>query len=558
MIIFSFSKLPEGILTAICYNRKKLLPNQYLRGLTLITYIAYFTISLTLITLGIYSTVILTKNGRLPHTQALTFYLGFSIVWLVIDIFGITSQQNSFKLVMDTMAIAAQLLSIGASVLFIFQYLSPGKKTNGLFYTLIGLVSFFFILRLTNPLHQLFYQSTSFEKVGPFFLLVPIRGYAYNVLIGIFALWLGYIFFYVMTRKAIYQRVFYSQLSVTLYLSIAFLVMTMLTGFNILMTKLPILSLFNILPGIFFCLFTFTNNLLHLQPVAQENPLQELKDGVMSFSGEGIIVDLNLEMCRIIQKPWKRLAGKNVQEVFPEFTKKLEEVGLFPTNTNDSRQLISHFVFDNGEKHFDTYVYFTNRYIKATLHDVTNFVSDAKNTRSLAAHDPLTGIYNRRQSEKSIKDLLQDKKVGDTPYCFVVFDIDFFKQINDRFGHQTGDLILKEITSVFNDSIRPSDVFGRFGGDEFILLLHAVSPDQAEGILNRIQDTIRSHPFLSEDGDVVRPTISIGAITATTAAQLPYDDLFFMADEALYHAKEQGRDRVIVRHHTPFTKTTYL
>jgi len=524
----------------------------------LIAYIAYFTISLTLIILGIYSIIILIKNGSLPHIQALAFYLGFSILWLVIDVFAITSQEASFKLAVDSMAVAAQLLSLSASVLFIYQYLTPGKKPTILFYCLIGLGSFFFILRLTNPLHQLFYLTTNFEKVGPFLLLVPERGVSYSVLTGAYALWLGYIFFYVMTRKAVYQRIFYFQLSITLYLSIAFLVLTMLTAFNMPIVKLPLLSLFNILPGLFFSFFTINNNLIQLQPVAQENPLEELKDGIMSFSGEGIIVDLNPQMCRIIQKPWKKLAGKNIQEVFPEFSAKLEEVGLFPTTTSDSRRLISHFVFENGDKHFDTYVYFTNRYIKATLHDVTNLVSNVRKTSSLAAHDPLTGIFNRRHSVNSIKQRLQNKEYADTPYCFVVFDIDFFKQINDRFGHQTGDLILKEITSVFNDSIRPADIFGRFGGDEFILLLHEVSPDQAEMILHRIQDTIRSHPFLSEDGDVVRPTISIGAITATTAAELPYDDLFFMADEALYHAKEQGRDRVVVRRHTPFSKTSYL
>lgn len=524
----------------------------------MIAYIIYFTFALTLTILGIYSSIILLRTARLPHIKPLVYYLGLSVLWILIDTVSVTGQKETLLLIIDTFSFIVQLAAMIAFALFLYQYLSLGKGYTTLIYCLIGLASFFLILRLTNPLHHLFYASIQYEMVGPFLQILPTRGLGYSLLTGFIALGLGYFFFFIMTRKVLYQRVFYSQLSVTLYIAIGFMAFNVLTAVNIQWIKLPVMAQIWILPGLYFFFFSLYHNLLNLQPIASQNPLEELQLGVISFSGDGIIVDLNNQMCRIIRKPWKRVAGKNLQDIFPEFTVKLEELGLYPTSTNDSRQVISHFVLDLGDAHYDTAVYFTNQYSKATFHDVTSLVTRAEHSSTLAARDPLTGIFNRRESEQNIKERLQSKEYGDTPYCFVVFDIDFFKQINDKFGHQTGDLILKEITTVFNDSIRPADIFGRFGGDEFILLLHQVTPSQAEAILNRIQDTIRSHPFLSEDGDVVRPTISIGAITATTAAELPYDDVFFMADEALYRAKEQGRDTVVVRRHTPFTKATYL
>lgn len=525
----------------------------------MITYLIYLTISLSLIIIGGYCIVILVKKGKASHIKPLVFYLGLSLLWVLLDSIEATVQNESLLLFLDGMENTIGILSMGSFGLFLYQYLSSrGKKGNTIFYVIIGITSFFLILRLTNPLHSLYYKEITFQQVGLFLQIVPIRGIGFSVHTVLYALIVTFAMFYVMTHRSAYQRVFHRQLSFTLNSMLAFLIYDMLTAMNIPLMKIPILGHLAIIPGIVFCLYTFQHNLIHLQPIASQNLLDEIKDGILSFSGDGIIVDLNNTMSKIISKPWKKIAGHTLEEIIPELYSKLEEVGLFPTNTRDSRQTASRFLFHYKQFSFDTHVYFTNRYVKVTMHDVTQLVKNVKTTSTLAAQDPLTGIYNRRYSEQSIKERLQNKEYGDVPYCFVVFDIDYFKQINDNFGHQTGDIILKEIALLFKESIRPADIFGRFGGDEFILLLHQVTTEQAKVILDRIQDNIKSHPFLSEDGQVVRPTISVGAITATTAAELPYNDLFFMADEALYQAKEKGRDQIVVRHHTPFSNATYL
>jgi len=181
------------------------------------------------------------------------------------------------------------------------------------------------------------------------------------------------------------------------------------------------------------------------------------------------------------------------------------------------------------------------------MHDITPLLKTMKNTSQLASTDPLTGIFNRRFSESVIQARLADEKFINTSYCFVVFDIDHFKNVNDQYGHQTGDDILREITDIFRQSIRPSDIFGRYGGDEFILFLPNVTESQSWTILNRVHDSINHHKFQTENGRIIQTSVSIGAILAGYSAGLHYQDVFFMADEALYQAKEKGRNQICLR-----------
>ena len=480
------------------------------------------------------------------------------MVWILVDSISVPINNENWLLFFDGVTQTISILTMGLFSLFLYQYLTQGKNFQTLFYVVIGTTSFFLILRLTNPLHHLYYREINFLNVGPALRMLPIYGPFFSAHTVIFSLVLSFALFFVMTRRYAYQRILHFQLTITLYAMSFFLIYHMLTAINVPLIKLPLLSHFAILPSLIFCMFAIQYDLLNLQPVAVENPLEELKDGIISFSGDGIVVDLNNQMCRIIRKPWNKVAGKNLEDVFPDLYAKLEETGLYPTDQEDTRRKVSHFVFDLGTAHYDTVVYFTSTYIKVTMHDITELVENFKTNRNLASRDPLTGIFNRRQGEQAIKDRLKNEEFGDISYCFVVFDIDYFKQINDQFGHQTGDLILKEIAQVFTHSIRPSDIFGRFGGDEFIVYLHMVKPELAKTILERIQESIRTHTFLSDDGEVVKPTLSIGAITSSTGLKLSYDDLFLMADEALYEAKEKGRDQVVVRHHTPFSNAAYL
>jgi diguanylate cyclase (GGDEF)-like protein len=164
--------------------------------------------------------------------------------------------------------------------------------------------------------------------------------------------------------------------------------------------------------------------------------------------------------------------------------------------------------------------------------------------RRAATYDALTGILNRRAFlDLAEREMARARRSG-APYALLVMDIDYFKQVNDTFGHQAGDAVLKAITMAITGSLRQVDLFGRFGGEEFCILLPETREDAARVVAERICATIADLQ-VAHDGNVISTTVSIGVAEGTTATKA-FDSIVADADLALYRAKESGRNRVIV------------
>jgi diguanylate cyclase (GGDEF)-like protein len=170
---------------------------------------------------------------------------------------------------------------------------------------------------------------------------------------------------------------------------------------------------------------------------------------------------------------------------------------------------------------------------------------------TMATTDPLTGVSNRRQLLERIEQhfaLLQRtaeairKNIG---LGFVMIDVDFFKQINDTYGHLAGDSILQELATHINLELRPYDVFGRYGGEEFLIVLPNTLAEEAERIAERLITTVRGHAFMWNNSPV-HITLSAG-VTWTDAAKDSLDDVLSKVDSLLYEAKERGRNQVVFR-----------
>ena len=162
--------------------------------------------------------------------------------------------------------------------------------------------------------------------------------------------------------------------------------------------------------------------------------------------------------------------------------------------------------------------------------------------QSLAYRDQLTGIANRRGVADGFAQLRRGAK-PEARLATLLIDIDRFKDINDRFGHQAGDEVAAEMARRINTVLRPADICGRWGGDEFIVLFS----DLGSRPLKLIADAVKrglSQPVTLKDGRSVLVTVSIGACLAEPGETL--EQVADMADAALYHAKEDGRDRVVV------------
>lgn len=165
--------------------------------------------------------------------------------------------------------------------------------------------------------------------------------------------------------------------------------------------------------------------------------------------------------------------------------------------------------------------------------------------RMVAERDDLTGVDSRSHFMKRAEALLQRAHVDETPFCLFMIDVDHFKRINDTWGHTHGDLILTKIAEVCEQSLRPSDIIGRFGGEEFVVALPHTSPYDAQVVAERLKHNVAALPLDEEMSDL-RLSVTIG-IAAACAEYADLDALIMQADKMLYAGKRGGRNQVVMR-----------
>jgi diguanylate cyclase (GGDEF)-like protein len=165
-------------------------------------------------------------------------------------------------------------------------------------------------------------------------------------------------------------------------------------------------------------------------------------------------------------------------------------------------------------------------------------------TQRLAVTDSLTGLFNRRHFfERGNLEIRRSRRTHQ-PLTMIMIDIDFFKTVNDRFGHLVGDQILQGIAGLMQQSLRDIDLFARYGGDEFVILLPDTPIQGAQMVAERLRKAISHVPLVQAD-EPVWVTISLGmAMLRPDCKEL--ECLLTRSDQALYFAKEHGRDRVAV------------
>ena len=157
--------------------------------------------------------------------------------------------------------------------------------------------------------------------------------------------------------------------------------------------------------------------------------------------------------------------------------------------------------------------------------------------------DPLTGLHNLRYINARLQEALAEFHRGGQPFCVIMLDIDFFKAVNDQWGHPAGDRVLKQFAQRLREETRKSDTLARIGGEEFLIMLNDVNLQQAALIAEGLRAHIAATPFDLGNRNSQRITASIG-ICQTSAAIRDVSQLFAHVDLALYQAKSQGRDRV--------------
>lgn len=162
-----------------------------------------------------------------------------------------------------------------------------------------------------------------------------------------------------------------------------------------------------------------------------------------------------------------------------------------------------------------------------------------------AEHDALTGVYNRGYFQKELDPCFAHSKYKKEELCCILVDLDYFKRVNDNFGHAVGDMVLIKFAEILKKNRRSSDIAARYGGEEFVLLLPDTSLAESKAIAEQLHRAAEG--FIYSDGSTeLQVTISLGVASLQDHKPENPDRLLIMADEALYAAKAHGRNRVAV------------
>lgn len=165
-----------------------------------------------------------------------------------------------------------------------------------------------------------------------------------------------------------------------------------------------------------------------------------------------------------------------------------------------------------------------------------------RSLRAIVEQDPLTELFNRRSADRKLKQIVKKSETQDTPYSIAMGDIDFFKNVNDTYGHDAGDMVLKSVAEVLRANMRNSGFVSRWGGEEFLLVFDHDGEECARQVLEKILDEIRAMEVSYEE-KVIRVTMTFGI--AQGHSSVPSENTIKKADDKLYVGKQTGRNRII-------------
>jgi diguanylate cyclase (GGDEF)-like protein len=295
----------------------------------------------------------------------------------------------------------------------------------------------------------------------------------------------------------------------------------------------------------------FRFRLFDLSPVVHENVFEGMRDGVMVFDTKLRLIGVNPSMKSIFPEIDPERIGEEAGQLLKAHPEILALLADSAQGRGGPRSVDVQIGGGGRAGHYeaDTSDMVDRRGRKLgvilTMTDISARIELLGRVNQLASMDPLTGARNRRSFlELAGREFDRAKRYG-SPLAFVILDLDHFKSVNDTYGHQMGDKVLAAAAAACESQLRSSDLFCRFGGEEFLALLPGSLAEAAAYIAERLRSAVSELSFELPGGGVLKISASLGLSCRDTLKDESFDDLLGEADRALYRAKDSGRDRVV-------------
>jgi diguanylate cyclase (GGDEF)-like protein len=432
-------------------------------------------------------------------------------------------------------------------IILSLQYTGHEKVINSrikLTFFIIPIITLLMIT--TNNQHHLFYIHTYIDSTSlHYFGMKPGLWYWVNILYGAIAIITGDTIYLVTLIKS--APIFRKQLAIIFFGSLIPLVIFLifLIGDNPSVLDLNVFS--SILSTPLFMLAIFKYKFLGIIPINRDKVFEGIKDGIIVLDNQYNIIDYNISSQQIFHEISRKVLGASSELVFGNYPAMMECIKNSPEtdtqlhiNKNESSNyynVVASDIYSNERQFIGKAIF---------IKDITKQYLLLEKLNKYATIDDLTGAYNSRYFMELSEVEFNRAKRYNYPISYIMLDIDHFKSINDTYGHHAGNYILSNIANICIDFIRSSDIFGRYGGEEFSIFLPETSAESAFKLAERLCNVI-SKSSLEYSGINMKVTASFGVAGLNSVKKDDtLIDLFRNADAALYEAKGKGRNQVVL------------
>ncbi len=284
--------------------------------------------------------------------------------------------------------------------------------------------------------------------------------------------------------------------------------------------------------------------MLTIIPLARNVIFEGMRDGVLVLNNHGQIIDFNKRIIDIFPTISQSSIGKMAVNEFSEYSpvknmledRQLNNVEVSITRDNNTAyyQVVRSDLINRSNKPVGDVI---------TFYLITEIKELLVQLEELATHDGLTGVNNRRHFLQLAEQELSRVNRYGSYFSVIILDLDNFKNINDEYGHLIGDEILKKVANTCLSTLRKSDIFGRFGGEEFVFLLPETNMTDGRFMAERVRKAIAGITFDELQLDI-QVTASFGVASIGDQKSVKLKDMLRSADQALYRAKASGRNKV--------------
>lgn len=436
------------------------------------------------------------------------------------------------------------ILSIPAFwVVMALEYTNKSKYlTRKLYIGLWLLPVILWVLNVTNEHHHLFYinYSATFTTYMAIAKITPGIGYTIAVFYVNVCLILGNIMYIQYCR--IGSAVFKKRSLVILVTSFGPWIGYWMYMFGILPVKIDIIPILMEIICLIYTYALFKSNIFETVAIARHYIIDSISEAILVLDMENTLLDMNKRAEELFNCQGIHSIGQNIYKVFPRFELLKEYIDHTKEATFDFEMEVSQKTYYfQGEK---TYIHNgENKGKIIVFNDNTEQVLLIKKLQYYGKMDILTGVYNRNYFHFIAKEKVKHCAEQNYPISCIMFDLDKFKDINDTYGHAAGDLVLKETIAVCKECLGEKLPIGRYGGEEFVIILENLEKEKTLEIAEKLRVKIMNLTIYFET-EIIQITASFGIFTSTGVTEL--DLLVKKADAALYRAKRSGRNQICV------------